>query len=57
MKMTESKQFEAVPQAAMELINDIPVDFFGRLILIYEAGKIRRVEKQQSFHIDTKRDK
>lgn len=37
--------------AATKLINELPGDFFGRVILIFEAGKVRRMEMQQSFHL------
>lgn len=52
MKMPELNETSAVlPKAAIKLLDDLPVNFFGRIVLIFESGKIQRMEMQQSFHL------
>jgi hypothetical protein len=46
-----TKISELIPPAAATLLNELPHNFYGRIVFIFEAGKLQRVEKQESFHV------
>jgi hypothetical protein len=46
-----TKISELIPPAAATLLNELPHNFYGRIVFIFEAGKLQRMEKQESFHV------
>jgi len=52
MKIPNAHELSAVlPQTAIKLLDELPANFFGRVVIIFEAGKVQRLEMQQSFHL------
>jgi len=52
MKMPQLNEVSSVlPRAATKLLDELPANFFGRVVFIFEAGKVQRMEMQQSFHL------
>ena len=52
MKMPNAHELsDVLPKVAIKLIDELPANFFGRVVLIFEAGKVQRLEMLQSFHL------
>lgn len=46
-----TKISDLVPKAAAAILTELPNNFYGRVVLIYEAGRLQRMEKKESFHV------
>jgi hypothetical protein len=46
-----TKIFDLMPPVAVNLIRELPANFYGRVVFIFESGKLQRIEKQESFHV------